>query len=481
MTRGAKLIVAVAILSVGACGSAVYKVASLQQVPSRPEQLQLAAPHLFKAARPIETHIRNVLVAELLPSEDAPLMHLSMLIRMGSRWDPPSKAGLAYITADTLLKGGTMELPGVRFQEELERYGAILRIEPSDDAVSFNLSALKVTFRDSCKLLVQLLTDPAYPENNIEVAKTAQLDHLARRNDNIQAVLVRNFWQLLFGRESPYARQPSSKSIGAITREDVIKFHSRYVVPENAVIGITGDFDVPKMEAELTDVFRPWKAGGKPKPTPPSWAGLKKEHAGIYLINRPAAEAWFLIGRVGDTKEDNKYPALMVMNAVFGSGLNSRLVRTVRSEHGLSYAIGSQWNAGWDRPGVFTIMGGTKPQSVVESLRLIKTEIDKMRSEPITDDEFNRARRAIGQSILADFDSPTKTLQFYTRISFFDYPLNYIEWYQQKLFGLTKKEVQGLVNYYFNFSQFIVIVIGDEQSFGTPLSSFGPVVHLAGE
>src|SRR4029077_4497321 len=102
-----------------------------------------------------------------------------------------------------------------------------------------------------------------------------------RRWDDPDTIGLLTFRRLVYGDQSPWARLSGAASIDAIKRDDLIEFHHRYIHPNNAVLGLAGDFDAAAMKRMLEEAFRGW---GMAKVTPPAVPKIKDDlKPGVYL------------------------------------------------------------------------------------------------------------------------------------------------------------------------------------------------------
>src|SRR5207244_71745 len=67
--------------------------------------------------------------------------------------------------------------------------------------------------------------------------------------------------KLDYGANSVYARQSDYATVAAITRDDLLAFHKRFIHPNNIILGLGGDFDAAAMEKKLRAAFESWPKG----------------------------------------------------------------------------------------------------------------------------------------------------------------------------------------------------------------------------
>lgn len=425
---------------------------------------------------PARFQLPNGMIVYLVEDHELPTITVSAMIRVGSRWEPVEKAGLAFLTGSVMRTGGAASRPGDQLDEELDRLGASVETGIGEDSGRAMVSVLKEDIDTGLSILADLLQNPAFPQDKIDLAKIAQRDNIARRNDNPNSIAFREFGRIIMGRNSAYGHIVEYDTLNSITRADLVAFHKQFFQPENVILGAWGDFNAAGMRAKIEKALGAWPRGGRPQPPVPEVDPGARNRAGIYFINKEdMPQSWVVMGYLGGKRNDPDYYALSVMNTVLGGGLASRLFANVRSEQGLAYQVGSQWNAGWDRPGVFMALGSTKTETTVKILNAIKYEIENMAAKGATDDELTRAKDSVLKGFAFDFDSTGKIVQRMVSYDYYGYPRDYLQQYRAQIEKVSHSDVVRVAKQYLKTDQLAILVVGKEKGIDQPLSSLGPV------
>ena len=117
-------------------------------------------------------------------------------------------------------------------------------------------SCLKEDFDDVFRVFEDVLKNPEFRADKIEIAQKGMYDGISRRNDDPGSIAGREAAKLVYGANNPYARSPEYKTVAAITRQDLVQWHADHVHPNNIILGVVGDFDSAKMEARSARGFR---------------------------------------------------------------------------------------------------------------------------------------------------------------------------------------------------------------------------------
>ncbi len=413
----------------------------------------------------------------LVEDHELPTINVNAMIRAGSRWEPAGKVGLAAIAGTVMRTGGTPTRNGDQLDRELDRLGASVEIGLGNDSGSAGIFCLKEDIDKAIPILADLLQHPAFPPDKIELAQIEQRDNIARRNDDTQGIAFREYGRILYGKDTPYGRQPENATINAITREDLVAFHKQYFQPESVILYGWGDFTVAEMRAKLEHAFADWPRGGRPRPAAP--AVQPANRASVYLIDKgDVNQSTVIMGRLSTRSDDPDYCALTVMNGILGDGFASRLFSQVRSEQALAYAVWSSWGGEYEFPGTFTAFGGTKIESTVKIIKAIRHELDRLATVPVTDDELARAKDSILKGMAFEFDSTGKIVGRLMTYEYYAYPRDFLQRYQDGIRAVTKSDVVRVAKQYLKSDQLAILVLGKEKDFDAPLSTLGKVTKI---
>jgi zinc protease len=428
----------------------------------------------FHPPQPKRIVLPNGMVVFLQEDHELPLVDGVARIRGGGRVVPANKTGLMDIYGEVWRTGGTKSQTGDQLDDYLEQRAAHVETGGGMDSTTVSWSCLKGDLDDVFKVFLDLLQNPEFRADKIEIAQKGLYDSISRRNDEPDAIAGREAAKLAYGASNPYARVPEYATVAAVKRQDLIDWHHNHVHPNNIILGVVGDFDSAAMEARLRQAFASWPKGPAIKEPQVNFTPAAP---GNYLVEKTDVNQSniYLVG-LGTTRKDPDYFAISVFNEAFGGGFSSRLFSDIRTTKGLAYSINGGIGTGWDRPGMLRLVMSTKSQSTVESIQALDEEIADLSSKrPISDEEIKRAKDSILNSFIFRFDSPEKVLQEKMAYEFYGYPLDFLEQYQSAIEKVTKEDVASVAAKYMHRERMPVLVVGNPSEFDKPLSTLGPV------
>ncbi len=299
---------------------------------------------------------------------------------------------------------------------------------------------------------------------------------ISRRNDETEDIAQIQTDILGYGKASAYARIPEYATVAAVTRVDLLQWHKQHTTPNNMIFGVVGDFDSKEMEATLRKSFGEWPKGEKvaePK------VAISPEKSGIYLVNKSDVnQSEIRMIGMGIERRNPDYFALQVMNEIFGGGFSSRLFMNLRTKAGLAYAVGGGVGSSWDHPGLTILEIGTKTETTTEAIKGLWEQIDQLQKNAPSELEMKRAKDAILNSFIFNFDTPAKVLREQETYEFYGYPSDFLEQYRAGVEKVTSADVLRVANKYIHKDDLKVLVVGNAGDFEKQLTGLGPVTPV---
>ena len=440
------------------------------------EKIPIPRLPAFHPQEPKRIELANGMVIFLEEDHELPTIDAIARIRGGSRAEPAEKTGLVSIYGEVWRTGGTRSRSGDELDDYLEVRAAKVETAGNEDSTTIGLSCLKENFAEVFRSFHELMMEPEFREEKLDLAKHEAFDAISRRNDEVSDIAHREAIKLAYGANNPYARVPEYATVAAITRQDLIDWHRRYVHPNNTILGIVGDFDSATMEALLRKSFGDWAKGERAAAPEIRFQSAKP---GYYLIKKTDVnQSAIRMVELGTRRDNPDYYAIEVFNEAFGGGFSSRLVQTIRTAKGLAYGVGGGIGARFDHPGILQLAMGTKSASTVESIQALYGEIERLQTAPISNDEIKRAKDSILNAFVFNFDTPDKIMRERMAYEFYAYPADFLERYRAGIEKVSAQDVARIIPKYLHKDQLAVLVVGNTAEFDKPLSSLGAVTNI---
>ena len=430
----------------------------------------------FSMPQPKRIELPNGMVIFLQEDRELPLIRGTATIRGGSRDIPADKAGMLAIYTGAWRTGGTEKQTGDQLDDFLEARAATVETGGDADSTAVSMDILKGDLDAVFPIWVDVLRNPAFRQEKIDLAKTQVNTGISRRNDQPGGILSREIEKLGYGIDTPYTRQAEYATVASITRDDLLAFHKRTVHPNNIILSFIGDFDASQMERRLRNAFASWPRGPQmAKPDP----GFKPAKPGVYYIEKDdVTQANIALVHPGIERNNPDYYAAAVMNEIFSGGFSGRLMQRLRSERGLTYGVGGGIGANWDYPGLFRVQMATKSETTLEAIEALKNEIASLTTSPVTEAELSLAKESILNAYVFTMDTRAKALNQRVLLEFYGFPSDYFINYPSMIEKVTAEKVSEVARKYIHPDQLAVLVVGKEADFEKPLSTLGTVIPV---
>jgi zinc protease len=432
-------------------------------------------PLSFNVPKSERLQLDNGMVVYLMTDQELPLVNVTAYIKTASFYDPEDKVGLAGLTGAVMRSGGTQQTPGEKLDAELEFLASTVESSIGSDMGNVSLTTLKKNLPRTLDLFGQVMMQPLFREDRVELARKRTIEGLRRQNDDPKEIAGREFTRALY-RGHPLAWVPTIESLRRITRDDMVAFHKRYYHPNNVILAVSGDIDREELLMRLGKVFNGWKREEIvfPAVDPPR----KELKPAVLFAHKDVNQSVLRLGSLGIEKSNPDLYALRVMNYILGGGFTSRLTQEVRSNQGLAYQAASYFDVGRRFVGTFWVETETKSESTAKVISLISKIITGMTEAAVSDQELSLAKDSIINSFIFGFAKPDAVVNQQARLEFFDYPSGYLDNYRDNIAKVTKEDVLRAAQKYLKPDALTITVVGNEKRFDGPLSMFGPVKEI---
>jgi zinc protease len=460
----ALLVLAVSIAAIAQAPQGAQTTAKTAQAPAksaqapkgpRPEQM-VYPPLKFvppKAADYRKT-LSNGLVVYIAEDHDIPWFNASLMVKTGPFLEPKEKLGLDGFTSSVMRTGGTTSMTGEQINERMD----FLAGSVSPTSLSIHTRHLD----EGMKIWMDLLNNPAFPEDKLRREKDLALPSIRNRNKNLNQVASRTYSQLIYGEDSPITAQMTEAGVNSVTREDLVAWHKKYWGANNAILIVTGDFKAAEMLQKLEATFGKWRNADKAVPPIPKPQQVAK--AGVYMVQPEVIpnQGIIQIGHLGIKIDDPDYPAVDLMNYTLGGGsFSSRITKVVRTDNGLAYTAMSSYAGGTLFPNPFMAFCQTKNSTVVFAAQLMLDLIEGMRAGDMSEADLKFAKSARLNAFPAMFSSLSAILRNFATLEFNQRPVDYYDNYVAQYEKVTLADIKRVAQKWLSPDKMIIMVAGN--------------------
>jgi len=342
--------------------------------------------------------------------------------------DPSGKWGLANLTAKGLLLG-TPTHSVTAFREALDFMGASLTASTNRDTTVLGLRVLKNDLDIGFDLLMEAITQPIFPEEEIqrEVEKTLAAIQSAEERPGVAA--RKAFYEGLFSEK----------------------------------LAVVGDITQEKVRTRLIPLLSPWPMADIPKE---HFTATFTEGPETVMINRNITQANIVFGHKGISRKNQDYYTLSVMNYILGGGgFGSRLFEEIRVKRGLAYSVTSYFEP-QRYPGSFQIVLQTKNASAREAVSVLRDQMNRIRNKLISQEELERAKKYLVGSFPFRLDTQAKLANFLLQVEYYGLGLDYPERYATLIKAVTREDVLRVAKSYLHPANAILVIVANLREAG---------------
>ena len=346
----------------------------------------VAAP--VAAQTPRTERLDNGLTVIVRENALAPVAAISLLVKVGTRWEQPANAGISNFLHAVMVKG-TTKRSGSQLAEEIAAMGGKISAAGDIDYSEIKCSALARFWRPLLDLTAELALQPRLSADEVAGERDWLLSRVQRRRDNAPSRVFDELFAALYG-PHPYAIPSlgTPESLGRIDHAALVAHYRAYYRPERMVLSVSGQVQGDEVVAAARRLFGGLPAGGSaadpalPAPVP---AGRRM------VIEQAAQQTQIVVGSLAPSMDHADHAAVKVLSTVLGGGMAGRLFAELRDRRGLAYTATSFYESVKD-PGALILYLGTAPENAAKAEEGLRQEIEKIRRERVGDDELRRAK-----------------------------------------------------------------------------------------
>jgi zinc protease len=423
--------------------------------------------------------LENGLEVVVAPVTKLPVLTVAAIVDAGSVCDPRGEAGVARLTAKLLLEG-TAESDGGELTERFERLGATVEAQADWDAAAVSVTALSDNAGPTFALLGEVLRSPAFRDREVERLKAERHAELLQLRAEPRGLADEFFSRTLYEAGSRYALPDGGDetSVAALSRASVGAFYASRYAPAATTIVVVGDVTADAAERLARATLGDWK-GTTPARLSTSDRPARLARAAHLVAKADAPQSELRIGHVGLPRKHPDYFPAVVMNAVLGGLFNSRINLNLREAHGYTYGAFSAFE--WRRQsGPFAVSTAVKSDVTDAAAREVLLEIDRIRAEPIGDDELSLATSYLDGVFPIRYETTAAIAAALGMLVVHGLSGDYFDRYRARVRGVTKEHVLEAARKYLRPEELQMVVVGDPATVRGPLEAlrFGPLYVL---
>lgn len=429
----------------GSPETAFASIADNLAFPALEAEAQASAPATKKV-------LANGLTLISKPDFSSNTVAVEVYVKGGLLAEDEKSNGLCNYLSGCLLKG-TSNKSATQIAQEIDRLGISLSANSFEDYSSLSLLTVPYNFMPSADLLLEVLTQPSFPEEEISKVKEDILARIKSLPDRSYELTNKEFAKLIFS-QSPYRMSVLGEeaTVFRLTRADLVAAFWRLNVPSNMTVALVGAFSDEDLQ------FLENKLASLPQKEKPELKLAKENYRAKSQTKELPLEKTqitFNIGTMGAGIADPDYLPLKLVERVFSRRLFFKYVY----EEGIAYRM---WT--YIRPRLlatpFTFEMGVSPKNYQKGKKGILNEVRQILGSSIPADDFEVAKKNLVTNIYLSQETNSgqaENLAFYEMAGLgYDFP----DKIKGRVDFISLEQANQIAKKYLNPNKYTMVIVG---------------------
>ena len=350
---------------------------------------------------------RNVNVKELPgglrvfsePLEEATSVSLGIWIRAGSRDEKDEVAGITHLMEHMLFKG-TPSMNALGIAEAFESIGAQDNAATGEEYTVLYARFLPEHLPRALNIMSEMISSPTLAD--LEREREVIVEEIKMYEDRPDQLSDEYLSGLIFHGDT--LGRPiigSVETVRGVDHDTLRTFHDSTYNASNVFVVGTGKLDSAEIERMVEEKLAGKLPSGEPfvreaNPTPPE--------SRFFYKFKETEQYHVAVGSLGLPASSEDRFAMSALNNVLGGGMSSRLFQEVREKRGLAYAVYS-YHHGYSDAGAAKMYVGSTTGNVEEAVKVITEQLDRIREEPVSEEELQRTKEQLKSSTILALES----------------------------------------------------------------------------
>jgi zinc protease len=403
-----------------------------------------------------------------------PLISATLLLRNGAVDEPSAKAGSTVLAARAMTEG-TERYDAIALVEASERLGASLHAETSWDGMSAGADVPAERLEPALELVAEVVGHPTFPASEVERLREERLNDILQARADPRRRVDEAFVEAIYSADSPYHRPAAGtrETVTPLGAVDLRRAWERGMDPARMTLVVGGDLTGIDVPATAERLFGGWTAAAGVAEQPPIVSEPGLDARLVRIVHRPGSvQTEIRLGHSGLPRRIPDYHAVSVMSTILGGLFNSRLNRNLREEKGYTYGAG----AGFDLrrgAGPFSARAAVNTEVTIPAIREMIGEIERMRDEPVGDDELRAGRDFLVGVFPLRFETPGPVVGAIAGLTVHDLPEDELARYRERIEAVTAGDVQAAAREHIDLDRAAIVLVGDVDRIGADLEAAG--------
>lgn len=366
------------------------------------------------------------------------------------------KVGVGSLLGSLMGKGST-NIPMEEFYDEVDFMGASISVSASGGAAG----SLTRYFPRVFEMFADAALNPNFTEEEFIKERGELISGLKTAENSVQAAASRVEDLVTYGPNHPFGEYISEESVNNVTLEDVKKLYKANFDVNRAYLVFVGNITLNEAKELANQHFGSWSTSHsvEPKALP---IPQNPNSTVIEFVEMPnAVQSEIAVNYTTEVaKTDPDYFAILKANQILGGGAEARLFLNLREDKGYTYGAYSSYSFRHHTVETFSASTSVRNAVTDSSVVQILSELDKLKNQPVSDEELNLVRAKYLGNFVRSLENPSTIANYAYNIITEDLPADFYRTYLQNIQKVTVEDIQRVAQEYFPLENARVIVTG---------------------
>ncbi len=396
-------------------------------------------------------YFSNGLKVYFIQDDTLPKIEMQMLIPVGASHEPKELPGLHGLTARVLVKG-TAKKNALELADLFSDSGSDFDVSAGYDFTMASSSALVTEFPKILELVVEILTQPTFPVEEINRQRDLMLVQLKGRKDRsgpwADYIMNQTFYQ---GHEYGQDLLGNEESLKKIKREDLLNYYKKYYQPTPSILAVSGRL-TPEIEKMIQEKFETWKSTSPIEKKSVPFIAKNDRPRKVKIETPHKAQTEIRIIQPGIPRTHPDFLKYRIANEILGGSFASRLNQRVRDDLGLTYSIGSYLDPKANG-GAWVISTFSKNETAEKTITEVQAVVQNFAKNGITKDELNAAKNLAKAQLPRSLETSDKLAYNLLVLDYYGLGAQYLIQFNKTIEDITVQDINVLVKNYFKPEQ----------------------------
>ncbi len=341
-----------------------------------------------------------------VPSNDAESVVVDFFVKTGSRSETEKENGISHFLEHFLFKGTQKYPTSLAITELVDSIGAEMNANTGKEHTQYYIKSHSGHLDLIFAILTDMIQSPMLDPGELEREKGVIVEELNMYRDMPMAEIDNVLEGLMWPGDALGQNIVGSKETVTKFSVDMFKdYMQRHYQPSNMILGVSGKFNRKRLDQLIKEY---WSA--VPKKQFQKWSKAKdvQKQSRVKIQYKDTEQAHLALGFKGFPFGDKRNPTALILGAILGGGMSSRLFTEVRERRGLAYYVRAN-SSSYQDTGVFHIGSGVQVDKIQEAATVIIGELRRIMTVPVDAKELHKAKEYLkGRTTLALEDNQAR-------------------------------------------------------------------------